>query len=288
MAVSEVLGEVREVGLTGARIRYRETGAGPAVVFVHGLLVNGDLWRKVVPGIAAAGYRCITPDWPLGAHEIPVPEADLTPTGVADLIAEFLAELDLRDVTLVANDTGGALTQVLMSRDHDRVARVVLTPSDCYDNFFPLVFAPLTKLAKVPGSLRPVIELMRVKRLQRLPIAFGWVAKHPVPDEITASYLLPSRRHAVIRKDLRRFLKGVDKRYTLQAAEHFERFTKPVLLVWASEERLFPMRYAEKLAKDLPQATLRTVDDSYTFVPEDQPERLTELILQFTGTHATP
>lgn len=288
MAISEVLGQVREVEVGGARIRYRETGEGPAVVFVHGLLVNGDLWRKVVPGIAAAGYRCVVPDWPLGAHEVPVPDADLTPTGVADLIAGFLAELDLTDVTLVANDTGGALTQILMSRDHERVGRVVLTPSDCYENFFPPVFAPLTKLAKIPGSMRPLMETMRIRRLRQLPIAFGWVIKRPVPDAIADSYMLPSRRSGAIRKDLRRFLKTVDKRYTLAAAEHFERFTKPVLLVWASEERLFPVKLAERLVAELPQATLTTIDDSYTFIPEDQPERLTERILEFTRTHATP
>src|SRR4029453_6472584 len=129
MASSAVLGPVRDVdlGANGAvRIRYHETGNGPAVVFVHGLLVNADLWRTVVPGIAAAGYRCIAPDWPLGSHEIAVPGADLTPTGIAALIASFLEALDLRDVTLVANDTGGAMTQILMSRDHDRVGRVVL------------------------------------------------------------------------------------------------------------------------------------------------------------------
>jgi pimeloyl-ACP methyl ester carboxylesterase len=289
MASSAVLGPVRDVdlGANGAvRIRYHETGSGPAVVFVHGLLVNADLWRTVVPGIAAAGYRCIAPDWPLGSHEVAVPGADLTPTGIADLIASFLEALDLRDVTLVANDTGGAMTQILMSRDHDRVGRVVLTPSDCYENFFPPVFAGLTYLARIPGSIRPLTELMRIRALHRLPIAFGWVAKRPVPPHIADSYLLPSRRDAAVRRDLRRFLRSVHKRYTLGAAESFGRFTKPVLLVWASEDRLFPLRLGTRLAADLPNATLTVIDDSYTFVPEDQPQLLTERILEFTRLHA--
>lgn len=286
MARSAVLGDVHEVEVRGARIRYHETGDGPPVVFVHGLLVNADLWRKVVPGVAAAGYRCIAPDWPLGAHELPVPDADLTPTGIADLIAGFLAALDLRDVTLVANDTGGALTQILMSRDHERVGRVVLTPSDCYENFFPPMFAGLTYLARVPGSVRLLTESMRIRPLQRLPMAFGWVAKRPVPREVIDSYLLPSRRSAAIRKDLRRFLRSVHKRYTLAAAETFGDFRKPVLLVWAPEDKVFAMRYAERLAADLPDSSLTTIEDSYTFVPEDQPELLTERILEFTRLHA--
>ncbi|MBD0322528.1 MAG: alpha/beta fold hydrolase, partial [Aldersonia sp.] len=142
MATNTALGPAHEVELSGARIRYHDRGDGPPIVFVHGLLVNSALWRNVVPGLVDAGYRCLTPDWPLGAHSIPVPDADLTPPGIADLIAGFLEALDLRDVTLVANDTGGAITQILLARNPARVGRVVLTPSDCYDNFLPPVLRP--------------------------------------------------------------------------------------------------------------------------------------------------
>src|SRR3954453_3631883 len=91
---SEALGEARDLRLSSGTIRYRERGSGPAVVFVHGLLVNADLWRKVVPAVAA-GHRCIAPDWPLGSHEVAMrPDADLSPPGVARLIAEFLEALD--------------------------------------------------------------------------------------------------------------------------------------------------------------------------------------------------
>src|ERR671918_734812 len=110
MSRSEALGTVREVDLPAGRIRYRECGEGPPVVYVHGLLVNADLWRAVVPPVAAAGFRCISPDWPFGSHELPVPDADLSPPGVAAMLASFLDRLDLRDVTVVANDTGGGLT----------------------------------------------------------------------------------------------------------------------------------------------------------------------------------
>src|SRR5436309_462564 len=124
---SEGLGSQHQVTLPHGEIRYFERGSGRPVVFVHGVLTNAELWRNVVPGVAEAGFRCIAPDWPLGSHEIPMrPDADLTPTGVADLIAAFLEALDLRDVILVANDTGGALTQIMLSRHPDRVARVIL------------------------------------------------------------------------------------------------------------------------------------------------------------------
>ncbi|WP_330232340.1 alpha/beta hydrolase [Nocardia sp. NBC_00508] len=288
MATSTALGRIHEVDLPGGRIRYHETGEGAPVVFVHGLLVNADLWRKVVPVISAAGYRCLAPDWPLGSHEIPVPDAELTPAGVADLIAAFLERLDLTDVTVVANDTGGAITQVLLTRDRSRIGRVVLASVDSYEGFLPQPFTALPLLAKIPGSIRALTEVMRIRALHRLPVAFGWVTKRPLPPEIADSYLLPSRHSAAIREDLRRFLKSAHRRYTLDAARHFADVDVPVLLAWAREERLFPVSFAERLARDLPNTTLRLIDDSYTFLPEDQPELLAETILEFTRLHATP
>ncbi|MEU8894596.1 alpha/beta hydrolase [Nocardia sp. NPDC048505] len=288
MGSSTGLGPVRELDLPGGRIRYHETGAGPTVVFVHGALVNADLWRDVVPGVAAAGHRCLTPDWPLGGHSIPVPDADLTPTGLADLIAAFLEQLELRDVTIVANDTGGALTQILLTRKPERVGRVVLTSCDAYDNFLPPPFNLMALLARVPGSMRPLLALTRIRAVHRLPIAFGWVTKYPVAPEIADSYLRPGQTSGAIRKDLRRFLKATDRRHTLQAAARFGSVRQPVLIAWAREDKIFPPAHAERLAADLPNATLTFLDDSYAFIPEDQPELLTERILEFTRLHATP
>lgn len=287
MARSETLGAVHEVTLAAGRIRYHQRGEGPPVVFVHGLLVNADLWRGVVPPVAQAGYRCIAPDWPLGAHQLPVPDADLSPPGMAGLLAAFLDRLDLDDVTVVANDTGGAITQLLMINHPERVGRVVLTPSDSLERFFPPVFAPLPALARIPGSMWALAQLLRARALHRLPFTFGWVAKRPIPPEVVESYLLPSRHDAAVRDDLRRFLRGVHHRHTLAAARLLPQFTRPVLLAWAAEDRLFPLELAHRLAALLPQATLLPIKDSYTFVPEDQPQLLARLVVDFARTHAT-
>lgn len=285
MGISPSLGPVHDVDVPAGRIRYHETGDGPPVVFVHGLLVNADLWRKVVPPVAAAGYRCLTPDWPLGSHTIAMPGADLTPSGVAGIIASFLDRLDLTDVTIVANDTGGAITQILMTRHPERIGRVVLASVDCYDKFLPQPFTLLGRLAHLPGAVRAATELLRMRALHRLPVAFGWVAKHPVPADIVDSYLLPSRTSKAIRADVRQFLKSANSRYTLEAATHFPAVTFPVLVVWAREEKLFPVPLAERMVRELPNATLKLVDDSYTFLPEDQPEELTRHILEFLREH---
>ncbi|WP_280236481.1 alpha/beta fold hydrolase [Nocardia cyriacigeorgica] len=286
MGISPSLGPVHEIEVPAGRIRYHDTGDGPPVVFVHGLLVNADLWRHVVPAVAAAGHRCLSPDWPLGSHTVAMPGADLTPAGVADIIASFLERLDLTDVTIVANDTGGAITQILMTRNPARIGRVVLASVDCYEKFLPPPFTSLGALAHLPGSMRPATELLRIRALHRLPFAFGWVAKRPIPADIVDSYLLPSRTSAAIRKDVRHFLKSANSRYTLDAATRFPSVAFPVLLVWAREEKLFPVPLADRMVRELPDATLKLVDDAYTFLPEDQPEQLTRHILEFLHERA--
>ncbi|MEV5649395.1 alpha/beta hydrolase [Nocardia sp. NPDC052254] len=288
MGISTSLGPIREVDLPGGRIRYHDTGSGSPVVFVHGLLVNADLWRKVVPEVAAAGHRCLTPDWPFGSHSVPMPDADLSPTGAADLISAFLRELDLSDVTLVANDTGGAITQIMLSRDHSRVGRVVFTNCDAYEKFFPQPFTLLPTLARVPGLLDTILQGLRFRPAQRLPLAFGLVTKRPMPPQIADSYLVPSRTSGPIRADLRRFLRGIHKRHTMAAARSFPSIDLPVLLAWAPEDKVFRIDFARRLAGDFPDATLRTIDNSLTFIAEDQPELLSEMIVEFTRLHATP
>jgi len=282
-AMTRPLGTPQTITVGSTTLQYFEAGPadGAPVVFVHGLLVNADLWRKVVPPLAEAGLRCIAPDWPLGSHSIPVPNADLTPPGVAALIADFLDALDLHDVTIIANDTGCALTQILITTRPDRIARVVLTPSDCFEQFFPPLFAAMPVLARIPGAVFLLAKSMRLKFAQRLPIAYGWLTKKPMPAEVMDSYLLPVRKNPKIRRDAVRFLRTVNKKHTLAAAERLPQFTKPVLLAWATEDRVFKPALAHRLAAVLPNATLVPIEGSYTFVPEDQPDALVTAVLDF-------
>lgn len=276
---TEALGPVSEIALGRARIRYHDSGSGSPVVFVHGLLVNADLWRHVVPQLREAGFRCLAPDWPLGAHALPVPEADLSPPALADLIGAFLDELDLTDVTVVASDAGGALTQILMTRDAGRVARVVLTPSDSYERFLPAFFAALPPLARIPGAVELLSEVIQRPVLR--PVLFSTVARAELPREVLDSWTRPCQQDSGVRADLRRFLRGVSKRHTLAAARYFPHVTVPVLLAWAREDLLFPERDAYRLAQDLAQATVTIIDDSRTFVAEDQPGELAARVVDF-------
>ncbi|MFG1646296.1 alpha/beta fold hydrolase [Amycolatopsis sp. NPDC049252] len=287
MTRSESLGQEHRVRLPAGEVRYFERGTGAPVVFVHGVLTNAELWRKVVPDVAAAGFRCVAPDLPLGSHDLPMrADADLSPAGAADVIADFLDALDLRDVTLVANDTGGALTQILLSRRPERVGRVVLTPSDCFEYFFPPIFKPLPAIARIPGSMAVLGQLLRFRALYPLPVLFGWVVKRPLPDDVAQAYLAPLRKSAGVRRDLRKLLRDVHPRHTLAAAEALRTFDRPVLLAWAAEDKLFPIGLAHRLAALLPDAKLVEIADSYTFVSEDQPAVLARHVVEFAGVMA--
>jgi pimeloyl-ACP methyl ester carboxylesterase len=272
---------VQETRLPQGTIRYREMGTGQPILLVHGLMVNGLLWRKVAPRLAA-DFRVIAPDWPMGAHPVPLgPDSDLTPPGFARLVADFMAELDLRDVVLVGNDTGGAMCQLVAVNHPERLGRLVLTSCDAYDHFPPPLFRPLKAIARLPGGIRVVIASLRPRWAQRLPITYGWATKRPIEDRILDAWLAPARRDAGIRRDIAALLRGAHPSHTLAAAERFGEFRKPVLVAWTPEDKFFPFEHGERLAAAFPDARLERIEDSRTFVSEDQPERTAQLIADF-------
>jgi pimeloyl-ACP methyl ester carboxylesterase len=272
-----------EANLPQGTVRYRELGSGEPIVLVHGFLTNGELWREVAPRLAES-FRVIVPDWPLGSHELPMTAgADLTPTGLAKIVADFLEALDLRNVTLVGNDTGGALSQLVAVHHPERLGRLVLTPCDAYENFLPPMFRPLQVLARIPGAVLVIGQTLRPRASRRLPFAYGWLAKRPIPDDLSDAWMAPLLRDKRIRHEIATILKGISSRYTIQAAERFGEFTKPVLIAWAPEDRFFKLRYAERMLEAFPDARLERIENSLTFVSLDQPERTAALIAAFAS-----
>lgn len=275
---------MKEITLPQGTIRYRDEGRGPVLLFVHGLLVAGDIWRKVVPELSA-NYRCITPDWPLGSHGVPMNEdADLTPDGVATIVAAFMEALDLQDVTLVGNDSGGAITQLVIAR-HDRpkrIARVVLTPCDAFEVFPPKLFTYLGPLSYVPGAYWLLGKTLHAfPALGGLPIAWGVGTKRPLDRDVMRGWIEPAATNAGIRRDLVKFVRGVSPRVTLAVAKELPRVTVPVLLAWTPEERWFPITLAERLADTFPNAELVRIEDAFVFVMEEQPKALADEIRAF-------
>lgn len=275
-----------EAELSAGTTEYEDTGGdGPVLVLLHGLVQNGSLWRHVVADLRA-DHRCVVPTLPLGGHRRPMrPGADLSMRGLSRLVAEFLERLDLRAVTLVENDWGGA--HLLVSqRGGERVARLVITSCEAFDNYPPgLPGRAVWLAAKVPGGLNAMVQPLRFRPLRRLPVAFGWMSKRPVPDEVMDGWLRPALTQPEVRRDLLKYLRAVDKRDTLEAAERLRSFDRPALVVWAAEDRVMPPEHGRRLAELLPRGLLIEVDDSYTLIPEDQPTKLAAHIRGWMEVH---
>lgn len=275
---------VREVDLPGgAVVRVREVGSGPTLLFVHGLLVDGRVWDGVAARLQDR-FRCVLPDLPLGSHRVALPSgADRSPEGVADLLEALTAAMGLSDVTVVANDSGGAITQLWMDRGMARVARVVLTPCDCFDHFLPPAFRVYQALARAPWVIRPVLAAARIDAVRQLPVVYGGLTQHRIDAALLDAWLAPATADAGIRRDVLGFLRGISSRRLIAAEERLTAFERPVLLVWAPEQAWFPLRHARRLTTILPDSRLMTIAGSGAFVQLERPAATAEAVAAFTN-----
>ena len=263
-------------GPSKAGLYYSDNGGdGPPVVFLHGVLMNGTLWSEVIDQLPDR-YRIIVPELPFGAHRVPMPEdADLSMGSIAWMLADFLAELELSDVTLVCNDWGGA--QLVVSPGaSDRVANLVLVSCEAFDNYPPGLPGRLLCLnASLPGGTFLTAQLLRPRFIRHLPITFGGLSKKRVPNDQFMGWLEPLRGNRKVRRDLDKYLRSVpNKSQLLDWADQQRKFDGNVLVVWAREDKLMPPAHAERLASHFENAELVWVDDSQTLIPIDQPELL--------------
>jgi len=277
------------IELSAGPVEYTDSGgSGPVLVLLHGLMMDATLWDEVIADLSA-GYRCVAPALPLGAHRRAMrADADLSLPGVARLVTEFLDRLDLHEVTLIGNDTGGALVQLVMVGDSERVARAVLVSCDAFDNFPPgLTGRALVLSGKLPPALFGLfMQQMRVRPVRRTPIAFGWLTRRG--DATTARWLRPVLTQPEIRRDTVRALRAMagSRRLLLETADKLTSFERPALVVWAKEDRVMPPGHGRRLAGLLPAGRLVEVADSYTLVPLDQPARLAATIREFAPVAA--
>ena len=276
-----------QIELAAGTIEYTDTGGGgPVIVLLHGLLMDATLWDEVTAALSP-GHRCVAPTLPLGAHRHAMKVgADLSLPGIAKLVAEFLDRLGLDDVTLVGNDTGGAIVQLLAADGAPRVGRVVLASCDAFDNFPPgLTGRTLAQAGKLPPALFGlVMQQLRLRPLRRLPVAFGWLTRRG--DAATIRWIKPVLTQPDLRRETAHMLRAVfaDKRLLLRAAESLPAFGRPALVVWAADDRVMPPEHGRRLAGLLPDARLLEIPDSYTLIPLDQPAQLAGAIREFTSS----
>jgi pimeloyl-ACP methyl ester carboxylesterase len=272
-----------EIDLSAGTIDYLDTGGdGPTVVLLHGLLMDSSLWDGPIAELST-DHRCIAPTLPLGAHRHPM-SGDLSLPAIARLVEEFLDRLDLHEVTLVGNDTGGALVQLVLAGKPERVARAVLVSCEAFENVPPGLTGRVLVLS---GKLSPrlfgaFMQQLRLRAVRRLPIAFGWLTKRG--DAATARWIRPVLASQQIRRDTVRMLRAIDGRAVAEATAALPSFHRPALVVWAAEDRVMPPEHGRRLAELLPDATLVEISDSYTLVPLDQPTELAAAIRSFAMT----
>ncbi|MGE0066020.1 MAG: alpha/beta fold hydrolase [Solirubrobacterales bacterium] len=277
------------VEVAAGTIEYEDSGgSGPVLVLLHGLIMDGSLWRDVVPKLAPE-YRCILPTLPLGAHRQPMrADADLSMGGIANILGEFLERLDLRDVTVVLSDWGGPFLLIGSEWD-ERIARLVVTNCEAFDNVPPQGAArALPYVARIPGGVAMALLPFRFDRLRRLPMTYGPLSKTRVPREVMDRWFGPSLQQRAVRRDLRKYLLSAHqgRRELVAATKPLGRFNRPVLVAWAPEDSLMPHRHAEQLVELFPQGQLVEVDDSYTLIPQDQPDLLASHMLEFLRSPA--
>ncbi len=265
---------MKSVDVTAGTIEYREDGdpSGPPVVLLHGLLMNDAQWNLALP-LLPSGFRYLLPILPMGGHRIPMREnADLTLPGMVDVVADFLDALDVADVTLVVTDWGGPLFLTDVGRDK-RVARLVICPSEAFDNFppgFPGKVAWLASRNTLTVSL--AMRQLKIGWLRRQWLMFGQMAKRPVPQDIVDEWMAAGLADRRIRQDLVKYCRTkFDKADLIRATNRLADFDGGVLVLW-SRNPVMPDDHATHLA-ELTGGTLRYIDDANVLVMLDQPEQ---------------
>jgi pimeloyl-ACP methyl ester carboxylesterase len=273
--------------LDGATVHYQSLGTGRPVVFVHGVYVGGSVWTEVAGRLS--DHQCILPTWPLGAHRTPAPHADLSARATARRIPELLETLDLRDVTLVGNNTGGGLCLAALGTGHqglDRIARLVLTNCDSYEHFPPAGFDRMVKVARrFPPAGKGILRGLASGPGRRYFLRSVCVT--PPSGAVATGYFEGFADSPATRRDALRVTQSLEPSVTLGAVGALQQFAKPVLLAWGDQDKLFPLDHARRLADDFPKARLETIHGASTFVMLDQPDELAAAIRRFAASSGT-
>ncbi|HTA35887.1 MAG TPA: alpha/beta hydrolase [Solirubrobacteraceae bacterium] len=276
------------IDLPHGTVRYRvagpENAAAPPVVFVHGFLVSSTLWTETADALAADGVRSYAADWPLGSHTIALGVgADQSPRGIARQVLAFMQALELDDVTLVGNDTGGAICQFLLDLDASRVGRVVLTNCDAFTNFPPAPFDLLFKGFRSPKAIGALMAPMRATAVRHSPAGYGLLVNQPLDASQTRAWVDPCLNDPAIRQDVARFAQQVDPDDLDAASKRLGNFDGPALLVWGAADRFFKLDFARRLQSAFTNARLVEIEHGRSFIPHDEPKRLAAEIAAFVS-----
>jgi pimeloyl-ACP methyl ester carboxylesterase len=277
--------DLERVQLPQGTITYRVAGPTgtnkPVVVFAHGLLVDNQLWTKAADALAQRGVRSYAPNWPTGSHPIPMnADADLSPRGIARIVIDFLSALDLTNVTLVGNDTGGGICQYVIDTDHSRIDELVLTNCDAFEVFPPKEFDALMTIGSHAALIKPMLTALRLTTARHAHNVYGGTFAGSPDPQITRSWIEPGLRSRGVRRDAAKLISSIDPQDLLDVSTRFGTFTKPVRLVWGDADSFFPVEFGRKLAAAFPNSRLTPVRGGRTFISMEFPEQVADVITE--------
>jgi pimeloyl-ACP methyl ester carboxylesterase len=274
MATGKSSSSKHSIQTLSGRISYVEQGTGPVALFVHGVLLNGYLWRHQSEGLSDI-RRVIAVD--LLAHgdtEIAT-DQDVTVTSNAKMLAEFLDSLSINQVDLVGNDSGGGICQIFAALYPERIRSLTLTNCDTHDNWPPEAFKPFVAMVKAGGLRGTLDAMLSNKAIYRSPEALGPAYEHPenVTDETIETYLRPFVINEQRTRDLERFVVAFDNRHTVAIEPKLKTLKAPTLIVWGTDDVYFDTKWSHWLSETIP-GTLRRVEfeGARIFFPEERPQ----------------
>jgi pimeloyl-ACP methyl ester carboxylesterase len=283
MNATDFFNDARSVDTPSGRIGYVERGSGPAALFVHGVMVNGYLWRHQLADLAGM-RRCLAPD--LLAHgrtEISASQ-DVSVTANAHMLEEFLDAMKIDQVDLVGNDSGGGICQIFAALFPQRVRSITLTNCDTHDNWPPEAFKPFVKMVEGGGLPGTLAAILSDKSIYRSPQALGPAYEKPeaVTDCTIDTFFMPHVRTPQRTQDLERFVLAFDNKHTLAIEAKIKAFRAPALIVWGDDDIYFDVKWSVWLERELQGPTRRVVlPGARLFFVEERAQRFNDELRKF-------
>jgi pimeloyl-ACP methyl ester carboxylesterase len=266
---------------------YIDTGGpGRAALFVHGLGTSSYLWRHVIDQLGGE-RRCVAVDLPLHGHTPAAAGQDFSLPGLARFVADFCDALELAEVDLVANDTGGAVSQVFAAGHPERLHTLTLTNCEAHDNLPPRAFLPTVLLARLGLFARIAPRLAGdIGRARRRVYGTGYQDVTKLPDEIVRAWLQPLLGSRDSVREYQRLIASLHARDLLAAEPALARLDVPTLIVWGTGDNFFRRKWAYWLRDTIPGATgVVEIDGARLFFPDERAAELTAALRRHWDAH---
>jgi pimeloyl-ACP methyl ester carboxylesterase len=276
------------VQVPSGEISYIDVGEGPVALFIHGIGTNACLWRNVI-GDLHDERRRIAIDLPLHGRSPARPDQDFSLSALAGVVEEVCAALDLSEIDLVANDTGGAIAQIFAARHPERLRTFTLTNCEAHDNVPPEALKPLVALA-ARGELAPTAgHLLANLDLARSEGSLGGGYERPdqVSDETLRGFLEPVLGTPERARQFERWLTALSADDLLAVEPELQRLTVPTLVVWGTGDVFFAPKWASWLRDTIPGVTdVVEIEGARTFFPDERPGDLVPHLRRHWAAHA--